>query len=103
MTDQFQDRFSMKATTVPALGLSWSSSVDMRIMLTKTKRLYQGDQQEPQIDFDEEEEILSIKKRRKLNGDGVPIREMKIIFSPYLPNSSCFYVIDWAGLKGIDY
>lgn len=103
MTDQFTDRFSIKPGVVPALGLAWSSSIDMRIKLSKTKRMYTVDGEsapsEPTLDFENSNAV--VKKKRKLN-EGTVIREMKILFSPHLENGSCNFIVDWAGIHGVE-
>jgi hypothetical protein len=42
------------------------------------------------------------KKRRVSNEVTVGIREMKVVFSPYIPNNSCSFIIEGDGVRGVE-
>ena len=38
----------------------------------------------------------------KTSLDETPLRKMDVLFSPYLPNLTCYYIVDSEGVKGYD-
>ncbi len=100
---------SNEKKVIPALGLSWSNCVNMRILLKKTNRMYRSEA----VDMDnniandeegDEEEEGPKKKKRKITPSVTEavLRTMTIILSSYLPNSSINFFVDSAGLKGVE-
>ncbi|XP_048341525.1 DNA repair protein XRCC3 [Sphaerodactylus townsendi] len=65
---------------VPALGITWSNQLLMRLMVSRTNRLAQ-----PAED----------------GSPGSPLRTMRVIFAPHLPQSACCYTVNPEGVKGI--
>jgi len=104
MTDIVQH----KKRVVPALGLVWSNCINTRILLSKTDFLYRG--RVSSSTFSNASvapaEEPNLKKRRVGRGGdkelAVGIREMKVVFSPYLPNNSCSFIIEGDGVRGVD-
>jgi len=93
VTDYFSqgpEKIGSNSTVVPSLGLAWANSINTRIMLSKTNHLY----------FDPEEKSDKDIKKRKMN-EGIGVRCMTIVFSPHLPQSQCFYLIDNSGVHGL--
>ncbi|XP_071511762.1 DNA repair protein XRCC3-like [Diadema antillarum] len=79
---------------MPALGLTWSNVVKVRLMLSRTPyRLPPS----------------ALKDTKKSDrGDGahsaeadIPVRQMEILFAPHLPKDVCHYVVDGDGVKGL--
>ncbi|WAR29211.1 XRCC3-like protein [Mya arenaria] len=67
---------------IPSLGLSWSSQVTIRIMLTRTDR------------------SLTIQQDSARGPLETVVREMEIVYAPHLPPLTVPYVIDHEGMKG---
>ncbi|XP_052769927.1 DNA repair protein XRCC3-like isoform X2 [Mya arenaria] len=67
---------------IPSLGLSWSSQVTTRIMLTRTDR------------------SLTIQQESARGPLETVVREMEIVYAPHLPPLTVPYVIDHEGMKG---
>ncbi|XP_075048620.1 DNA repair protein XRCC3 [Mixophyes fleayi] len=63
---------------LPALGISWSNQLLMRLMVSRTQRTAPPPH------------------------TGSILRTMEVIFAPHIPQSTCYYVIDMEGVKGID-
>jgi RecA/RadA recombinase len=87
ITNEFFDLNNEK-TVIPVLGLAWSNFINMRIMLSKTRELYNSVKKRK---FEEEKGNVEIYKR-----------EFSIIFSSYLPNLNCKWVVEESSLYGID-
>ncbi|XP_018411849.1 PREDICTED: DNA repair protein XRCC3 isoform X1 [Nanorana parkeri] len=68
----FQDR-----KVLPALGISWSNQLLMRLMVARTQR----EAPPPFIDC--------------------VLRTMEVIFAPHIPQATCYYTVDLEGVKGI--
>ncbi|KAM4690234.1 DNA repair protein XRCC3 isoform 1-T2 [Rhinophrynus dorsalis] len=62
----------------PALGLSWSNQVLMRLMVARTQRTAPPEY------------------------GGSILRTMEVMFSPHIPQSTCYYTVDLDGVKGLD-
>ncbi|KAM8921743.1 DNA repair protein XRCC3 [Pelodytes ibericus] len=63
---------------IPALGISWSNQLLMRLMVTRTN--HTAPQAYP----------------------GSILRTMEVVFAPHIAQSSCYYTVDVEGVKGID-
>lgn len=126
------DLISTKKRVVPALGLAWSNCINTRLLLTKTRSVYRGvvsastvsnvsdegivfltlcqadaDVSLPatKIEAEAEEEERKPKKRRVSTSSkevSVGVRKMKVVFSPYLPNNSCSFIIEGDGVRGVE-
>uniref|UniRef100_A0A6B2L8V4 RecA family profile 1 domain-containing protein n=1 Tax=Arcella intermedia TaxID=1963864 RepID=A0A6B2L8V4_9EUKA len=76
--------------SIPALGLAWSTCVNTRIVVARTKRNWNG------------ENVFSPNKKPKTTQtEGTWIRTMSIAWSPYLPPSSCEFIVTNSGVVGI--
>lgn len=82
--------FSNTKQVVPALGLTWSNFINMRVMLENTKVTYCEIQSKKRK---EDESQITLK---------IPRRNMIIMLSSYLPNSSCQWVIEENEIHGIN-
>lgn len=82
---QVSDSFSESAGSkvVPALGLTWSNYVTTRLMLSRLTG------------------TLGVSRQNKGEQTPTVLRSIEILFSPYLPNLSCDFIIDQEGVKGI--
>ncbi|XP_067131357.1 DNA repair protein XRCC3-like isoform X1 [Centruroides vittatus] len=69
--------------TIPALGLTWSNLIHTRIMLARTNITYK-------IETDSRNHFTEQK-----------VRNMKVIFSPHLPSSTCHFVVITEGVKDL--
>ncbi|XP_066281114.1 DNA repair protein XRCC3-like [Branchiostoma lanceolatum] len=69
---------SSSQKVIPALGLVWSSLVTTRLMVTRTEHTVQC-------------------------ADGSPavVRSLEVLFSPHLPNTTQYYIVDAQGVKGL--
>jgi hypothetical protein len=109
MGDSFSlNSLSNEKKVIPALGLSWSNCVNMRILLKKTNRMYRSEaidmDNNNATDNEADDEEGPKKKKRKITPSvtEAALRTMTIILSSYLPNSSINFFVDSAGLKGIE-
>jgi len=101
VTDKFDNTsdFIFSGTNkklVPSLGLSWSKSINTRIMLRKTNRTCEIDSEILNHNTDEE----PTSKKRKL--DSAVVREMSVIFSAITANSTCMFIVQNSGLCGLE-
>jgi len=80
---------------IPALGLAWANCINTRIALARTTRTYTNDK------HDDTQEPPNKRQRFTKNESSV-VRTMSIIWSPHLPNDTCFFIIDSDGLQGIE-
>ncbi|XP_048456211.1 DNA repair protein XRCC3 isoform X1 [Rhincodon typus] len=71
---------------LPALGVTWSNQLLMRLMVSRTQLCVEGK-------FPDE-------KACTLNS-GTVLRRMEIIFAPHLPQSFCNYIICKEGVRGM--
>ncbi|XP_048394218.1 DNA repair protein XRCC3 isoform X3 [Stegostoma tigrinum] len=71
---------------LPALGVTWSNQLLMRLMVSRTQLCIEGK-------FPDE-------KACTLNS-GTVLRRMEIIFAPHLPQSFCNYIICKEGVRGM--
>ncbi|KAM3918563.1 DNA repair protein XRCC3 [Leptodactylus fuscus] len=62
----------------PALGISWSNQLLMRLMVFRTPKM------------------------APLPHTSGILRIMEVIFAPHIPPSTCYYTVDLEGVKGID-
>lgn len=78
---------------VPSLGLSWSNIVSTRIKLTKNSQI--GSMIKP--------DDQSQKKQEKLQDHSSPpqFRQMSIIFSSYLPEATCRFLVENRGISNV--
>lgn len=75
---------------VPALGLAWANCINTRIFLSKTE-------------YAVSTSCLKHTQYSRLPQPAtLPLRCMQVVFSPCLPQDSCFYVVNHHGLEGID-
>ncbi|XP_006003397.1 DNA repair protein XRCC3 [Latimeria chalumnae] len=80
------NNFGLLDTKVlPALGLTWSNHILMRLMVTRTKHFIQ--------------EKFPGETVQTFNCNSV-LRTMEVIFAPHLPQSFCYYIICLEGVKG---
>eukprot|EP00079_Xenopus_tropicalis_P028807 XP_012823820.1 PREDICTED: DNA repair protein XRCC3 isoform X1 [Xenopus tropicalis] len=63
---------------VPALGISWSNQLLMRVMVARTQHIAPAE-----------------------HAGGI-LRTMEVVFAPHIPQSSCYYTVDLEGVKGLD-
>ncbi|XP_068110439.1 DNA repair protein XRCC3 [Hyperolius riggenbachi] len=63
---------------LPALGISWSNQLLMRLMVARTQR-----EAPPPY-------------------TGCVLRTMEVIFAPHVPQGSCYYTVGLEGVKGIE-
>ncbi|XP_066468392.1 DNA repair protein XRCC3 [Tiliqua scincoides] len=66
----------------PALGITWSNQLFMRLMTSRTSYLEEAIGGAPH------------------HGRGV-LRTLSVIFAPHLPQSLCYYTVNLEGVKGI--
>ncbi|XP_060684460.1 DNA repair protein XRCC3 isoform X1 [Hemiscyllium ocellatum] len=71
---------------LPALGVTWSNQLLMRLMVSRTQLCVEGK-------FPDNKACI-------LNS-GTVLRRMEIIFAPHLPQSFCNYIICKEGVRGI--
>ncbi|XP_077179904.1 DNA repair protein XRCC3 isoform X2 [Paroedura picta] len=64
---------------VPALGITWSNQLLMRLMVSRTGRQVQA---AGEVSY------------------GSTLRTMRVIFAPHLPQSACYYTVNSEGVKG---
>ncbi|XP_077122784.1 DNA repair protein XRCC3 isoform X2 [Ranitomeya variabilis] len=62
----------------PALGISWSNQLLMRLMVSRTQMTAPPPH------------------------TGGILRNMEVVFAPHIPPSTCYYTVDLEGVKGID-
>lgn len=75
---------------VPALGLAWANCINSRIFLSKT-------------DYAVSTSCLQQSAQGSLPQPAtLPLRCMQVVFSPCLPQDSCFFVVTQHGLEGVD-
>eukprot|EP01126_Amoeba_proteus_P063833 TRINITY_DN8848_c0_g2_i2.p1 TRINITY_DN8848_c0_g2~~TRINITY_DN8848_c0_g2_i2.p1 ORF type:complete len:195 (-),score=27.25 TRINITY_DN8848_c0_g2_i2:870-1454(-) len=97
VTDDFTQvgYFNPNNSVKPALGLFWTNSVNMRIILSKTQRVHHPTHVTSGMHTTLEPPV----KRSKY--EGVQVRTMKIALAPHLPNRVLEYFVDNSGLVGI--
>ncbi|XP_071834707.1 DNA repair protein XRCC3-like isoform X1 [Apostichopus japonicus] len=67
---------------VPALGLTWSNQVQTRLMLKRLPyKLPPSSDSNPSCE--------------------IPVRSMEVIFSPYLPKDTIYFVVEGDGIRGL--
>lgn len=71
---------------LPALGLTWSNQLLMRLMVCRTHICIEGKLPEGEV---------------CASTTGTVIRRMEIIFAPHLPQSFCNYIINEQGVRGM--
>ncbi|XP_053553374.1 DNA repair protein XRCC3 [Bombina bombina] len=62
----------------PALGISWSNQLLMRLMVERTQQIA------PQ------------------SCDGSVLRTMEVIFAPHIPPATCYYMVNAEGVRGLE-
>jgi DNA-repair protein XRCC3 len=89
---------------IPSLGLHWANSINMRIMLSKTKHVYREEAptENNVNNKNNAESNEPLTKKRKTESISIGVRTMQVVFSPHLPNSSCYYLIDQDGVHGLE-
>ncbi|XP_038077515.1 DNA repair protein XRCC3-like [Patiria miniata] len=79
---------------IPALGLAWSNLIQTRLMLGRTAyKLSSGDAVCPPRPEDA--------TQTQAGTDEVPVRSMEVVFAPHLPNDTCYFVVEAAGVRGL--
>jgi len=80
--------------TVPALGLAWANFVNTRIILSRTtcfipkkRKIEASGSREPHQGPGEHKEV---------------VRKMKVVLSPCIPESECFFVVNNSGIQSLD-
>ncbi|XP_041069845.1 DNA repair protein XRCC3 isoform X3 [Carcharodon carcharias] len=81
-----QSNFGLLDKVLPALGLTWSNQLLMRLMVSRTQFCAEGKFPDDKV--------------RALNS-GTVLRRMEIIFAPHLPQSFCNYIICKEGVRGM--
>ncbi|XP_022108570.1 DNA repair protein XRCC3-like [Acanthaster planci] len=86
---------SNQCQLIPALGLAWSNLVQTRLMLGRTNYKLSsfdaaGHQPQP-----------ADTERTVPETAGVPVRTMEVVFAPHLPNDTCYFVVEAAGVRGL--
>jgi len=76
---------------IPTLGLTWSNCVNTRIMIGKTNKKIIP----PPLQINDGPDM----KKHKVNE--VTLRKMHIILASHLPNSSCSFIVEEDGVRGI--
>ncbi|XP_067895112.1 DNA repair protein XRCC3 [Heterodontus francisci] len=71
---------------LPALGLTWSNQLLMRLMVSRTQLCMEGK-------FPDDKVCAS--------NSGTVLRRMEIIFAPHLPQSFCNYTVCKEGVRGM--
>ena len=71
---------------LPSLGLAWSNMVTTRLMIKKTMKI---------IDYKSSDQLLSCKH-------DIYVRELFVVFSSDLPNTSIEFVITSSGIHSIN-
>ncbi len=77
---------------VPALGLAWANCVNARLFLSRTEVTIANSYWQNSCDL----------MRSGSVPPSLPLRYMQVVFSPYLPQDTCLYVVTQTGLKGVD-
>jgi len=80
---------SSTGRVVPSLGLSWTNNINSRIILTRSRRKWF-----PKRRFGEMEHDI-------IEDDSV-VRKMRIVLSSHLPNSSCSFIVNRDGVRGVE-
>ncbi|XP_078418567.1 DNA repair protein XRCC3 [Cetorhinus maximus] len=81
-----QSNFGLLDKVLPALGLTWSNQLLMRLMVSRTQFCAEGKFPDDKV--------------CALNS-GTVLRRMEIIFAPHLPQSFCNYIICKEGVRGM--
>ncbi|XP_078090135.1 DNA repair protein XRCC3 isoform X2 [Mustelus asterias] len=81
-----RSNFGSLSKVLPALGLTWSNQLLMRLMVSRTQLCVEG-----KFPGDNECTLSS----------GTVQRRMEIIFAPHLPQSFCNYIICKEGVRGM--
>jgi len=88
-------------SVIPSLGLTWSNCINNRVFLTKTNKHVTN----PQSQLAPDESLEgNTPKRRKLNVTHpitLVVRELQVVYSSYLPNSICEFVVTADGVLGL--
>lgn len=97
---------SDKRPPVPALGLSWASYINTRLLARRTERVTSTEtsvQTSPvgakrKADEPLEDDHASVKQTTTL-----PLRELSIAFAGHLPSSGdvCSFIVDRGGVRGV--
>uniref|UniRef100_A0ABM5FBP3 DNA repair protein XRCC3 n=1 Tax=Pogona vitticeps TaxID=103695 RepID=A0ABM5FBP3_9SAUR len=89
VTDTMEEKHSvpsssgrMARTVAPALGITWSNQLLMRLMVSRTNHVMDTARNMPSY-------------------GGKLLRTLRIIFAPHLPQNFCYYVVSSEGVKGI--
>ncbi|XP_041468263.1 DNA repair protein XRCC3-like [Lytechinus variegatus] len=84
---------------MPALGLTWSNIVKVRLMLSRTPyRLPPSDATNKRTNRTPVNGECSHESELKAE---VPVRQIEILFAPHLPKDVCYYIVDADGVKGL--
>ncbi|XP_018084099.1 X-ray repair complementing defective repair in Chinese hamster cells 3 L homeolog isoform X2 [Xenopus laevis] len=78
-SEQDDDLGLQDKKVVPALGISWSNQLLMRVMVARTQHT----------------------APTELASGGI-LRTMEVVFAPHIAQSSCYYTVDLEGVKGLD-
>ncbi|KAF7147872.1 hypothetical protein RHSIM_Rhsim03G0264200 [Rhododendron simsii] len=81
--------YSSGRRVCPALGLSWANCVNSRLFLSRDEEVL--NEEKSLVDVSDDEYV----QRRTR-------RQIRVIFAPHLPESSCEYVIAREGVFGIE-
>jgi DNA-repair protein XRCC3 len=86
---------------VPALGLAWANCVNTRVLLSKESTL------DGQHRIVHKGPPSQASLRATAAGAAPPpaaspqLRHMQVVFSPFLPQSKCSYVVESTGMRGL--
>jgi len=102
MTDQLSQVEGGEAQSVPALGRSWANLLNVRMVLRRGEAL-------PQTASGERKRNVNgnyIQQKQRDQTAALPIgvlavRQLTAEFAPHLPATSCNFVVETAGVRGI--
>jgi len=90
---------------IPALGLAWSNCVNSRIFLSKLASPSSDGRNHTRANFlgPPSPAMLSAVAAGAVRGPVTPpqLRHMQIVFSPYLPQHRCAYIVESTGVRGL--
>lgn len=85
---------STGTSVLPALGMVWAHCVGMRLFVTRSPRVLQLPSGSKRVYCDGSDD------RQLDHGDMRVVRTLQVVQSPYLPQSSCPFIIAESGLHG---
>ena len=91
---------------VPALGLCWANTLTTRLMLSRTEHYVTVALRDNQAASTQQcdskaastQQCNSSVTARTYQAN---VRNLEVLFAPYLPNSVCRFIVDEDGVKGL--